>query len=114
MFGNAQSTSAVTSSIDFSPVIQFGSDQNSTQDKVNHQVQSVSPKQDNSATASVGVGVGGQGSGGAVAKHQLERDAQPTGTAEISTGMQLPNKNLLLIGAGVAGLAGIYFFTKKK
>lgn len=113
MFGNAQSTSSVVSSIDFSPIIQFGEEQNSAQDKVNHQTQEVSPKQDNGFTASVGVGVGGAGSGGAVARTTTEEDTQPKETYIPTTGTRL-DKNFMYVGAGVLALGGLYYITKKK
>ena len=113
--GSSQSTSSLVSSIDFSPVIQFGSDQDSTQDKVNKQTATVSPELDDSLGLSASVGVLG-GSGGMASTTRVQ-DEQPTGTAstgEYSGFSGLSSINPVYLGLGVAGVALIAYFSKGK
>lgn len=114
--GSSMSTSTITSSIDFSPVIQFGESQSARQDKVNEQTQSVSPKLDESmtASASVGVGVGGDGTGGTASTNRVqEEDQQPLKTTSASLGknfLEDINPTYLVAGAGAVAL---FMYTKK-
>ncbi len=71
--GSSQSTSSIVSTIDFSPVMQFGADQNSTQDKINRQEATVSPIQKDegwrlNASAGVAWGKNPVATGGPVAE----------------------------------------------
>lgn len=110
--GSAQSTSGVTSSIDFSPVIQFGEQQESGLDKELSQTQTQTPRQDASATASVGVGVGGDGSGGTVMRTQQEEQSFPSSSTS-SNPFKNISPNMQLIGIGALALGGVYLITKK-
>lgn len=115
--GSSQSTSSINSSIDFSPIIQFGTDQSSTQDKVNDLTSTTSPKLDDSLglSASVGVGVGGTGSGGPATTSRIQdEDLQPIETTTsplISKGLDINPYYLL---GGVGALSLVYYFTKRK
>ena len=110
--GNAQSTSGVTSNIDFSPVLQFGSQQESGFDKETSQTQTQTPRQDASTTASVGVGVGGDGSGGTVMRTQQE-DTPLSGSLTNSNPFKNIN-NMGLIGIGALALGSIYLLSNRK
>lgn len=109
--GNASSTSSLVSSIDFSPVLNFGKDNSAGIDKINEQTATVSPRQDNSTTASVGVGVaGGSGSGGAVQRIQDEN----TAVSSLPNLSHADKQKLLYFGLAAAGVTGVYFLAKKK
>ncbi len=111
--GSSQSTSSLVSSIDFSPVIQFGEDIGATQDKIVSQTQSVTPKLDDSHTASVGV-LGG--TGGAVGKSGDIGGEQPTNTEilPIGKGLDINPTVLYVAGAGIIVFLGFKAFSKKK
>ncbi len=105
--GNSQTSTSLISSIDFSPVINFGQDNKGEVDKTNDQTSSLTPKQDNSTTASVGVGLGGSGSGGSVQRVQDENSINPL------KGLNARDKNKIfyLLG-GAIGLTGVYLIVK--
>lgn len=99
--GSAQSTSSVTSTIDFSPVFNIGDDNESAIDKKLEQTSSVTPKLDESMTASVGVGVaGGSGSGGAVMRSEDVPQPILRGSGKV---FLEENKQLIYLAGAVAG-----------
>jgi len=115
--GSAQSTSGVTSSIDFSPVIQFGEKQDAKIDKEASQTQTQTPRQDASTTASVGLGFGGDGSGGTVMKSQAEDTALPVSSTSDKDIFKTVGSNMGILAIGALALGGAYILgngNKKK
>ncbi|AXX87156.1 hypothetical protein AMRN_1420 [Malaciobacter marinus] len=112
--GSSQSTSSVVSSIDFSPIIQFGEDQTSTQDKVNRQDATTSPKLDDSLGLSASVGVAGGTGGPAQTSRYQEEDAQPKEAGVLRNIGTDDNKKLLYIIGGVGAIGAIYLLINKK
>lgn len=112
--GGSSSTSSVISSIDFSPVIQFGEDQNSTQDKINRQDATVSPSLDDSTGLSASVGIAGGSGGPASTTRMQEQGANVKTESPLTIGKNaLENLNPYWLIGG-AGLVVVTLLLKKK
>lgn len=113
--GSSQSTSSLVSNIDFSPIMQFGSDQTSSFDRTNEQTATVTPKLDDSLGVAASVGFLGGTAGPATMARTQEEDTQPIGTtAAATTPLNLSSINPTYAAMGVGGIALLYFFTNKK
>lgn len=114
--GGSSSTSGVTSSIDFSPIIQFGEDQSSSFDKKLDQTQDISPKFDDSTGISASVGVaGGAGGPASTARQQQEEYSQPTQTAPLQTmPFKTVGSSMGLMGLGALFIGGAFLLNNKK
>jgi hypothetical protein len=99
------------------PIINFGESSTLSPQftPTTEQTATLTPKLDNSTTASVGVGVGGgSGSGGAVAKSGDETLPIPA-TQGLSTPLGMTqNNNMLFYAVGGVGLLGIIYIITKK
>lgn len=111
--GSSQSTSSVTSNIDFSPILNFGDGNEARFDKAMEQVSSVSPKLDDSFGMAASVGVLG-GSGGP-AQMRKQDDSQPTEIRTSGGKSSLPVRDYApyLIG-GLAIIGGVYLLKSNK
>jgi len=74
--GSSQSTSTLSSIIDFSPHINFGEGNTSSSEKTTEQTATTSPELDDSMSAAASVGVLG-GTGGPASLAQSKDDLQP-------------------------------------
>jgi len=120
--GSSQSSQSLSSNIDFSPVIQFGSEQDAGIDKTTEQTSTSSPSLKDEGSLSAVVPVGSStgsitsspstGSGADTLTQNLP-STQGLATAQ-GTPTLLQGNNLAYIIGGFVVLGGIYFFTKKK
>ncbi len=108
MGGDSQSTGSVVSSIDFSPILNFGDGNEAIQDKTFEQTASTSPRLDGSLGVSASVGVGGNGGTATTSRQQSESAIDEL---ERVTGI---NQNTLYVIGGVLVLGVVYFFKKRK
>lgn len=119
MGGSAQNTSSINSSIDFSPIIQFGEDQTSTQDKINKQEAALSPEQDAGFGASLGIGVGGGSGSASLSQPSSSYESGKTTSFSDTPGIQKSGLEALGITPtqaliGISVVAAAYLFKKKK
>lgn len=111
--GSSQSVSSASNIMDFNPVFNIGDNNTSAQDKTLSSSQTTSPKLDDSTnlSASVGLGFGGSGSGGTATSVKSGDDTQPTGIAELKSGISSINPLYIILGVG--GII-LYKIIKKK
>lgn len=109
--GSSQSTGSVVSSIDFSPVIQFGEDIESGFKKSTTQTAETSPRLDDSFGVSAVVPIGS--STGSLSATTSREQTEESLEAFESQDTKLSNNALLLLG-GVAIVGGYFLFKKGK
>lgn len=119
MGGSAQNTSSVQSSIDFAPIIQFGSQQDANLERTSSNEASLSPEQSGGGSLGVGVGVGGGSGSAAMPTTSVSGDKAPVVfsdmpglNAESPLSTLISNPTYLLVGGALIG--AVVLLKKKK
>jgi len=118
--GSSQSSNSIQNSIDFSPIFNIGDGNKTDTRKVAEQSATVSPKIDDSMTASASVGVaGGSGGTATTSRYQNEPIVAPTNTSneelkkELFTSGNIKTADLLKYGTYIVLGGGVLYLIKE-